>query len=81
MSKKAKKSGKTQHPEMMEVEVIFTNGEKLKIKMASSYGREVLHLQSDILTHRAWQDRNQPRQEVRGTRAQKLASRFPKLDI
>ena len=82
MSKKTANTAKSgKHPEMTDVEVIFTNGEKLKVKMSSSYGKDTLYLQSDHLTHRAWNPDSSVRHEVRGSRAQKYASRFPSFGV
>jgi len=75
-----KKSSKI-HPEMHEVTVIFTNGEQMKIKLPKSrYNKDVLHLQSDPFTHRAWLGQG-AKIEIREERARKIAEKFLKFDI
>jgi hypothetical protein len=72
----------TKHPEMRSVTVVFTNGQKMNMKISSSrYDKDVLYLQSDTLTHRAWKPKGEGRGEIIGERAQKLASKFIKFNI
>ena len=65
---------------MMDVRVIFTDGTtELIMKLPVSYGKDTLYLQSDPGTHRAWNPDAALRKDAKGTRAEKLASRFMKL--
>jgi ribosomal protein L31 len=77
MSKKtATTKIKSKHPRMTNVKVIFSNGESLTMPFATTDGKDTLYLQSDQLTHRAW-NHGQARLETKGSRAQKFAKRFP----
>ena len=69
------------HPVMREVQVVFTNGETMNMRIASErYNKDILHLQSDILTHRAWRAKGE-KVELRDERIQKLSKKFAKFDI
>ena len=77
----AKKSSTT-HPKMHEITVVFTNGQTMRMRIsAGRYDKDTLHLQSDPLTPRAWRAKGEARMELRGERAQKIASRFMKFDL
>ena len=71
------------HPEMHEVTVIFTNGQEMKMRLPKSrYTKDVLHLQSDPKSHRAWNEENRDGPvEIREERARKIAEKFMKFDF
>jgi ribosomal protein L31 len=67
------------HPKMKKVQVVFTNGETMDMMLSGErYDKDVLYLQSDILTHRAWRAKGE-KVEFRDERIQKLTKKFPKF--
>lgn len=73
------KKSSTKHPKMREVTVIFTNGQKMNFMMsAARYDKDVLHLQSDVLTHRAW--KKDGKIDIIGEAEKKVARKFVKFE-